>query len=134
MEGGGGSVDKIILPVHGAGLWGQMYGFIALEGDASTVAGMGFYEHKETPGLGGEVDNPKWKAMWPGKLVRNSNGEVAIEIIKGQVVEGSASANYQIDGLSGATITSRGVSNAVRYWLNDGYRPFLDKLAGGNNG
>ena len=130
----GDTLKKVILPVYGKGLWSTLYGFISLESDLNTVAGITFYEHKETPGLGGEVDNPKWKAMWPGKLVRNSDGEVAIEIIKGQVVEGSASANYQIDGLSGATITNRGVSNAVRYWLNDGYRPFLDKLAGGNNG
>lgn len=128
------ALKKVILPIYGKGLWSTVYGFIALESDLNTVAGITFYEHAETPGLGGEVDNPRWKAMWPGKLVRNDEGEVAIEIIKGQVIPGSAAADYQIDGLSGATITSRGVSNAVRYWLNDGYRPFLDKLAGGNNG
>lgn len=131
----GGTLQKVILPIYGKGLWSTLYGFISLESDLNTVAGITFYEHKETPGLGGEVDNPKWKAMWPGKLVRDSSNEVKLEIIKGQVVEGSPSADYQIDGLSGATITSRGVSNAVRYWINDGYGPFLKKLSsGGSNG
>ena len=115
-------------------MWSTLYGFISLESDLNTVAGITFYEHKETPGLGGEVDNPKWKAMWPGKLVRDTGDEVRIEIIKGQVAEGSADASHQIDGLSGATITSRGVSNAIRYWLSDGYGPFLNKLAGGSDG
>lgn len=132
----GDTLKKVILPIYGKGLWSTLYGFISLESDLNTVAGITFYEHKETPGLGGEVDNPKWKAMWPGKLVRNGD-DVKIEIIKGQVIEGSDNAKYQIDGLSGATITSRGVSNSVRYWINDGYGPFLKKLnasGGGSNG
>lgn len=130
-----GSLKKVILPIYGKGLWSTLYGFISLESDLNTIAGITFYEHKETPGLGGEVDNPKWKALWLGKLVRNANNEVRIEVIKGKVVAGSDGASHQIDGLSGATITSRGVSNAVRYWINDGYGPFLEKLnAGGSNG
>ncbi len=132
----GDSLKKVILPIYGKGLWSTLYGFISLESDLNTVAGITFYEHKETPGLGGEVDNPKWKALWPGKLVRDGGEEVSIEIIKGQVVEGSPEASHQIDGLSGATITSRGVSDALIYWLGDGYGPFLDKLkgSGGSNG
>jgi len=131
-----GALKKVILPIYGKGLWSTLYGFISLEGDLNTVAGITFYEHKETPGLGGEVDNPKWKAIWPGKIVRDEDGEVQIEVIKGQVVGGTAEAAYQVDGLSGATITSRGVSNAVRYWLNYGYGPFLEglKASEGNNG
>jgi len=65
----GEQVEKIILPIHGYGLWSTLYGFMALEGDANTVAGLGFYEHAETPGLGGEVDNPNWKIQWTGKQV-----------------------------------------------------------------
>ncbi|MEL0223097.1 MAG: NADH:ubiquinone reductase (Na(+)-transporting) subunit C, partial [Gammaproteobacteria bacterium] len=53
----GDQIEKIILPIHGYGLWSTLYGFMALEGDGNTVAGLGFYEHAETPGLGGEVDN-----------------------------------------------------------------------------
>lgn len=132
----GGSLKKVILPIYGKGLWSTLYGFISLESDLNTIAGITFYEHKETPGLGGEVDNKKWKASWTGKLVSNESDDLKIEIIKGQVDESSPNADYQIDGLSGATITSRGVSNAVRYWLEDGFGPFLDKLqsGGSNNG
>lgn len=131
MEGEGGSIDRIVLPVHGYGLWGQLYGFIALEGDADTIAGLGFYEHKETPGLGGEVDNPNWKGQWPGKMVYR-DGDVAIEVIKGTVDRASANAQYQVDGLAGATLTTRGVSNLVQYWLGEnGFAPFLENLKSG---
>ena len=126
-----GDFDKIILPIHGAGLWSTLYGFIALESDANTVAGLGFYEHGETPGLGGEVDNPRWKSQWPGKEVYK-DGEAALGLIKGSVDTNSANAPWQIDGLSGATLTSRGVSNLVQFWLGDnGFSLFLDNLNAG---
>ncbi len=124
-------LDKVILPIRGYGLWGTLYGFIALENDASTVAGIGFYEHGETPGLGGEVDNPNWKALWPGKQVYQ-DGNVNIALIKGNVDPSSADAAYQVDGLSGATLTSRGVTNLVQFWMGElGYKPFLNKLRNG---
>ncbi|MEH6569792.1 MAG: Na(+)-translocating NADH-quinone reductase subunit C [Halioglobus sp.] len=126
-----GGFDKIILPIHGAGLWSTLYGFIALESDGNTVAGLGFYEHGETPGLGGEVDNPRWKALWPGKEVYR-DGAAAIGLIKGSVNTDSADAPWQIDGLSGATLTSRGVSNLVQFWLGDsGFSLFLQNLNSG---
>jgi Na+-transporting NADH:ubiquinone oxidoreductase subunit C len=131
VEDAGGSIDKVILPVRGAGLWGQMYGFIALEGDANTVAGLGFYEHKETPGLGGEVDNPRWKGLWPGKQVYR-DGDVAIDVIKGNVNPAAPDAEYKVDGLAGATLTTRGVSNLVQFWLGEnGFEPFLNNLKSG---
>jgi Na+-transporting NADH:ubiquinone oxidoreductase subunit C len=123
-----GGVDKIILPVHGYGLWSTLYGFLALEADANTVAGLGFYQHAETPGLGGEVDNPKWKAQWPGKSVYK-DGEAIVELQKGGVNEDTANAQYKVDALSGATLTSRGVTNLLRFWFGeDGYGPFLKKF------
>ncbi|MCX2973454.1 Na(+)-translocating NADH-quinone reductase subunit C [Halieaceae bacterium IMCC8485] len=126
-----GEVDKIILPIRGYGLWGTLYGFIALEGDASTVAGIGFYEHKETPGLGGEVDNPRWKGLWPGKQVYK-DGELEIAVVKGTVDPSAAGADYQVDGMAGATLTTRGVSNLVQFWLGDnGFAPFLNNLKSG---
>lgn len=131
LENDQGGIDRIVLPVHGYGLWGQLYGYIALEGNADTVAGLGFYEHKETPGLGGEVDNPRWKSQWPGKHVYR-DGEVAIEVIKGTVDRNAPNAEYKVDGLAGATLTTRGVSNLVQYWLGDnGFAPFLDNLKSG---
>ncbi|MEM1142246.1 MAG: Na(+)-translocating NADH-quinone reductase subunit C [Pseudomonadota bacterium] len=132
VRGEGGAVDRIILPVHGYGLWSTLYGFLALESDANTVAGLGFYEHGETPGLGGEVDNPRWKALWPGKQVYR-DGEVAISLLKGAVDPQSSSADWQVDGLSGATLTSRGVSNLLAFWMGDeGFAPFLNNLRNGD--
>ena len=123
--------DNVIIPIRGAGLWGQMFGFLALEGDIKTIAGIGFYDHKETPGLGGEIDNSRWKSQWPGKRAFR-DGQVAIEVIKGTVDRSSAQAHYQVDGLSGATLTTRGVSNLVQFWLGeDGFGPFLSNLKAG---
>lgn len=131
VRGEGGEYEKIILPVHGYGLWSTLYGFLALESDGNTVAGLGFYDHGETPGLGGEVDNPRWKAQWPGKKVYRE-GEVDLGLIKGSVDPGSADADWKVDGLSGATLTSRGVTNLIDFWLGDGgFAPFLANLRNG---
>ena len=121
-------IEKIILPIHGYGLWSTLYGFMALEGDANTIAGLGFYEHAETPGLGGEVDNPNWKAQWTGKQVY-AEDEVAIRLVKGGADRSDA---YGVDALSGATLTSRGVDNLLQFWLSDsGFKPFLDNVKQG---
>lgn len=127
-----GRLDKLILPIKGYGLWSTLHGFIALENDLNTVAGIGFYEHAETPGLGGEVDNPRWKALWHGKKVYGEQGEVALRVIKGQVDTTRPASVYQVDGLSGATLTSRGVHNLIQYWLGEqGFAPFLANLRAG---
>lgn len=127
-----GVVDRIILPVHGYGLWSTLYGFVALEGDAKTIAGLGFYSHAETPGLGGEVDNPSWKSLWAGKKVHDTQGAVAIEVMKGKVVAGNPNEINQIDGLSGATLTSNGVTNLMRFWLGEqGFAAYLAALEQG---
>ena len=126
-----GDLNRIILPVRGYGLWSTLYGFVALEADANTIVGLGFYEHGETPGLGGEVDNPSWKQKWSGKLAYR-DGEVAIEVLKGAVNPASSDAAWQVDGLSGATLTTNGVENLVQYWLgNYGFAPLLDNIRGG---
>jgi len=131
VESAPGEYDKIILPVRGYGLWSTLYGFVALESDANTIAGLGFYEHGETPGLGGEVDNPRWKAIWPGKQVYR-DGNVEIGLIKGAVNPQGANALYQVDGLSGATLTSKGITNLVQFWLGeDGFQEFLNNLKSG---
>ncbi len=120
--------DQFVLPVYGKGLWSTLYGFLALRDDVRTVGGITFYEHKETPGLGGEVDNPVWKSKWPGKQVFDDDWNVEFEVIKGEVDANAPGANHKIDGLSGATITARGVSNLVQYWVGpDGFGKFLEK-------
>ena len=123
-----GGIDKLVLPIRGYGLWGTLYGYISIEDDFNTVSGIEFYDHKETPGLGAEVDNPKWKAQWRGKKIYKDN-QVNLSVIKGKVEEGDADSLYKIDGLSGATITSRGVSNMVAYWFGEsGYSSLLREL------
>jgi Na+-transporting NADH:ubiquinone oxidoreductase subunit C len=129
-----GQLSKIVLPIYGKGLWSTLYGFIALESDAKTVGGITFYEHGETPGLGGEVDNPGWKAQWHGKEAFDDQWDVEIEVLKGKVNSDNPNAVHQIDGLSGATITTRGVSDLVQFWLgDDGFGPFLAKFRGNDN-
>lgn len=121
--------ECVVLPIHGYGLWTTLYGFIALKRDVSEVVGITYYEHGETPGLGGEVDNPSWKAQFPGKHPFASDGHVQLTVKKaGQAASGS---DYQIDGLSGATITTVGVDKMLKLWLGEhGYGPFLAKLKG----
>lgn len=146
----GGQLKSIILPVSGYGLWSTMYGFIALESDAQTVVGLNLYDQAETPGLGGEVVNPVWKALWKGKKVYNftgkvlheSNlsdkgqtveiGEVALGLVKGSVDPSKPGSEYQVDALAGATLTSRGVSHLVQYWMGkEGYGIYLAKMRTG---
>ena len=124
-----GQLKQLVLPVHGKGLWSTMYGFVSLGSDLNTVVGFAFYEHGETPGLGGEIDNPAWKQQWQGKKIYDENGEVRIQVLKGRVDRDSPAAVYQADGLAGATLTARGVDNLLQYWMGeDGYRPFLERL------
>jgi Na+-transporting NADH:ubiquinone oxidoreductase subunit C len=119
-----GAVKKLIIPIEGYGLWGFLFGYIALEADGETISGITYYEHKETPGLGGEVDNPKWKGLWKGKKAfAPGKPEVAIQVVK------NASGEHEIDSLSGATITSRGVTSMMAFWLGEhGFGKFLQKV------
>ena len=128
----GGELQTLVLPVRGYGLWSTLHGFIAVEGDLNTVAGFGFYQHSETPGLGGEVDNPKWKSLWLGKSLFDEDGKLAVQIVKGNVDAQSPKAIHQVDGLAGATLTSIGVNNLLRFWLGEnGFGSFIAKLRAG---
>ena len=109
-----------------------MYGFLALSPDTKTIKGLGFYEHGETPGLGGEIDNPSWKKIWINKIALNSNYQPQIVVVKGQVDHSSSMNSNKVDGLSGATITSNGVQALVNFWVSDsGFGPFLTKYRNG---
>lgn len=127
-----GEVETLILPVRGYGLWSTLHGFIAVKGDLNTVVGMGFYQHGETPGLGGEVDNPKWTGQWPGKTLFDENGDLAVQVVKGGVDPQSPRAEHQVDGLAGATLTGNGVDNLLKFWLGqNGFGPFIANLRAG---
>ena len=117
-------LETIILPIHGKGLFSTMYGFIALKADKQTIVGLKFYEQGETPGLGGEVENPNWLALWPGKKLLDNHGQPILKLVKG-----SAKTESEVDALSGATMTTRGVQNMIDYWLSEqGFGVFLSKL------
>ncbi|WP_150048536.1 MULTISPECIES: Na(+)-translocating NADH-quinone reductase subunit C [Methylomonas] len=125
----GDKLQSIILPVNGYGLWSTMYGFLSLEADGQTVQSINLYDQGETPGLGGEVVNPNWRALWKGKKVYGDNGEVALTLVKGTVDTSRPDAVNKVDGLAGATLTSRGVSNLILYWMGpEGFAPYLNKI------
>lgn len=128
-----GELTRVVLPVHGYGLWSTLYGFVSLEGNLNTIEGLGFYDHAETPGLGGEVDNPRWKQQWVGKELYNEDKtEPQVRLVKGGVSSDAQDREHKVDALSGATLTSRGVEQLVNYWMGDrGFAPFLQKLRQG---
>ena len=123
-EDDAGKPELVVLPIQGYGLWGTIYGFLTLESDMNTIKGISFYEHKETPGLGARIEEPEWRAQWNGIHSYDDNGDVATGVTKA----GNPKDNW-VDGISGATLTSRGVSNMIQFWLGDqGYKPYLDML------
>lgn len=128
-----GRVETVVLPVHGYGLWSTMYGYLALDGDGRTVKGLTFYQHGETPGLGGEIDNPSWQAKWVGKQALAADGDVLLRVVKGE--PRGEGVEHQVDGLAGATLTARGVENLVHYWLGEqGFGPYLARLRATSGG
>lgn len=119
-----GNPEMVVLPIQGYGLWGTIYGFLTLESDMNTIKGISFYEHKETPGLGARIEEPEWRAQWSGIQSYDEDGNVATGVTKA----GTPKDNW-VDGISGATLTGRGVSNMIQFWLGEqGYKPYLDKL------
>ena len=123
-----GLITGYAIPIEGKGLWGTMYGYFAIEPDAVTVKGITFYRHKETPGLGGEVDKEWFKNNFIGKrLVDNDGKLVSIEVIKGFVSDKDPEAYRKVDGISGATITGKGVTNFLKKDL-DKYEPYFKKI------
>lgn len=128
-----GKLLVLILPVRGYGLWSTLYGFLALKGDLKTIQGLTFYDQKETPGLGGEVDNPRWKIQWHNKSIDLGGGKLGIQVVKTGISTNSDTASHQVDAISGATLTSRGVNHLINFWLGpQGFGPFLKKLKEGD--
>lgn len=127
----GDEIQQMILPVRGYGLWSTLWGFVAIDFQSLkqgpeniTISGLKYYQHQETPGLGGEVDNPGWLAQWPGTHIYDANWNVKFDVSK------QARTEYEIDALSGATITSNGVEYMMQFWFGpNGFRPFLQNLS-----
>lgn len=120
-----GDVALVILPVRGNGFQSMLYGFLALDGAAERVEALTFYEQGETPGLGAQVAAPAWLAGWHGRRLRDETGRLRV-----RVADGTAESEYEVDGISGATWTGKGVTNLLHFWLGpDGFGPFLERLA-----
>ncbi|MDR1384541.1 MAG: Na(+)-translocating NADH-quinone reductase subunit C [Planctomycetaceae bacterium] len=121
-----GTVKRYIFPFYGQGLWSTMYGFIALDGDLNTVENITFYDQEETPGLGGEIAKPFWQSKWSGKSVYDPQGNVAVSVIKGTGDPTNPKHAFEVDGISGATLTGAGVGHAVQFWLGkSGFGPYI---------
>ncbi len=131
-------VEQVVLPIYGMGLWSTLYGYVAVDKDIRTIKGLTYYEHGETPGLGGEVENPNWKSKWVGKHIWKEDAPRDDENLMVGVAKGAPIAEkapYMVDGLSGATITSRGVDSMLKYWFSDdGFGPYLKNLASKSEG
>ena len=113
-----------VIPVYGAGLWGPVWGYIALQSDLQTIAGAYFDHESETPGLGGKIkDDPAFRGQFKGKTVDFNDSKAAFSIVKGGAPAGKANA---IDAISGATMTSKGLDEAINVWLK-AYKAYLTK-------
>ena len=130
----GDDIRTIVLPVSGQGLYSTLYGFLALDGDGNTIQGLTFYEDGETPGLGGEINNPRWQSRSVGRQIRDDTGMYRFAVVKGAGSLESQDGVFQVDALSGATLTSRGVDHMMQFWMGDnGFGHFLARVgeAGG---
>ncbi len=129
-----GVVEQVVLPIEGMGMWGTVYGFMSFDRDGNTVRGLTFYEQKETPGLGGEIANPKWQALWVGRKAFDANWSPQLMVIKGRAGPPEKDP-HRVDGLSGSTITSNGITHVLRFWLSaDGYAPYLKTVQNAKTG
>lgn len=127
----GDRLALVLVPVHGAGYASTLRGYVALAGDANTVRGLSYYEHGETPGVGGEVlGDEEWLGEWVGRRVRDEDGRMRIGTSREGTIGEAGDADFKVDAISGATRTTEGVGNMLRFWLGaDGYGPFLRRLA-----
>lgn len=125
----GEETEQVILPVRGKGLWSTMYAYVSLDADLSTIRGVSFYEHGETPGLGGEIENKNWQKDWQDKQIYGESGDVALDFAKGKSSDSGDAAVHEIDGLSGATLTTKGVDNLMEFWFGEhGFKPFITAM------
>jgi len=126
---GEGGFQRIILPIQGSGMWSTLYGYIALQADLNTIADITFYEQNETPGLGDQVAQPEWLAKWRGRKIYDESGKFRFAVAGRMVEPGSSAARYEVDAITGATVTGDAVTRLMRYWFGPyGYGPFLERI------
>jgi Na+-transporting NADH:ubiquinone oxidoreductase subunit C len=126
----GPSLQRIVLPVYGRGMWSTIHGFVGLGPDLKTVTGVRFHEHGETPGIGDRIQNPEWTARWRGKRMYADDGRVVLRI--GGTGSAGPAGGDRVDAITGATVTVSAVDRLVRFWFgDDGYGPFLAGMRAG---
>ena len=124
-----GMLDRLILPIHGAGMWAPIYAYVALESDLNTIAAITFYEQNETPGLGDQILRPEWQAQWKGRQIYDEVGELRFAVSHEKVKPGSSVSAYEVDALTGATVSADAVTSIMHYWFGPhGYRDFLNHI------
>lgn len=127
------NVKKYAVPFKAYGLWSWIYGYIAIDGDGESIVGFTVYSHAETPGLGGECEKDWFQDQFIGKKITDVNGEfVSIGVVKGKVADKGYSNQKQmnyVDGMSGATITSKGIEDYLKKDLA-AYELFSERLRG----
>jgi len=122
-------LKRVILPIHGQGMWSTLHGLLALDADLNTIAAVTFYEQGETAGLGDQITRPDWQARWQGRQLFNNQGDFRFRVATGSVEEGSLAARHQVDAMSGATVTGDSVTRLMEFWFGpNGYRDFLNNL------
>lgn len=120
-------LERVVLPIWGQGYQSTIHAYLALRGDLKTVASLKIVEQGETPGIGAKIEEPAWQALWPGKPLVDETGAIRLSVARG-----AATSVYEVDGITGATRTGRGLTAMIHFWLGpDGYGPVLDNLRTG---
>ncbi len=116
---------RMVIPVTGTGLWGAIWGYVALEGDMSTISGIVIDHAGETPGLGAEIATPHHQSMYVGKKLFEGDDFVSVSLVKGGAATSGAAANHEVDAITGGTKTSDGVTMMLKNSLGS-YVPFFE--------
>jgi Na+-transporting NADH:ubiquinone oxidoreductase subunit C len=117
-------IERLVLPLHGRGMWSMLLGYVALEPDLQTIATLAFYKHGETPGIGDRILDDTWLQSWQGKRLYDSSGAVQIRMDANK----NTPAQYRVDAITGATVTSQAVARMVAFWAA-AYAPLLRQLS-----
>ena len=122
-----GAAEAYIFPVYGNGLWNNIFGYVALEGDLNTIKGTSFGHVQETPGLGARISDKEIQNRFVGKKIFDDGGTlVSVAMLKGEIGDPSAFGDHEVDGLSGATLTAKGV-NAMLLQYFQGYEAYIKR-------
>jgi len=126
-----GEVTKYVFPISGKGLWSTIYGYLALDSDLGTIAGITFYKHGETPGLGGEISADWFQQQFKGKKIYEDGKLLQFQVVKGKVADKYPKGNdHAVDGISGATLTGKGVTQFMNADLEK-YEKYFSRIRKG---